>query len=309
MSGTPVRAAPLNSERICSYFAKSAVSELINFILLKMFQSLQKISGLPIAFNPITCAIDWSEGVEVGETKTRTLAEMKEYLNDKNAAAKTDPIYYMHRGVARTADRDKIKENRLRFDITVIPPGSFDGGKKEFFRTAGHYHEKKTGTDIAYPEIYEVLSGRAYWLLQRPKAGHPEEIAEIYAVEAGPGEKAVMLPGFGHIAVNAYNEALVISDWNGLQTVSDYAPYKSLRGSAYLMVEGSLPGTIEFEKNANYGKVPEIKKLRPKEVPELGIYFSRPLYSSVEDIKKLDYLRSPENFLDYLTVEKCFRPL
>lgn len=274
-----------------------------------MFQSLQKISGLPIAFNPVTGAMDWSGGVEVGETKTRTLAEMREYLNDKNAAAKIDPIYHMYRDVARRAERDKIKENHLRFDITVIPPGCFGGNKKEFFRTAGHYHEKKPGTDVAYPEIYEVLSGHAYWLLQRAKAGHPEKIAEIYAVEAGPGEKAVMLPGFGHITVNAASETLVITDWNDARTVSDYAPYKSLRGSAYLMVEGSALGTIEFEKNANYADVPEIKKLKPREVPELGIYFSRPLYSSVEDIEKLDYLRSPENFLDCLTVEKCFRPL
>jgi len=37
----------------------------------------------------------------------------------------------------------------------------------EFVKTAGHYHPLIEGTGYTYPEIYEVLSGVAHYLLQK----------------------------------------------------------------------------------------------------------------------------------------------
>lgn len=273
-----------------------------------MIIALQEKAGLGIALDSQTYAIKWSEGISAGETKPRTFAEMKEYIREPAARPTRDPLYFMHRDVAHSKDRDEIRARHLRYDITVIPPGCFVGERREFMRTAGHYHSLKPGTKATYPEVYEVISGRAYWLLQRPYAAGPERLEEIYAIEGGPGEKALILPGFGHLTINVSNIPLVLANWIDARCASDYGPYRRLRGGGYWLLEGSSPATVEFEKNANYASVAELKKLRPKEITEWELIESQPLYSLVDRITKLGFLNSPENYADILTLEKCYRP-
>ena len=37
----------------------------------------------------------------------------------------------------------------------------------EYVKTVGHYHPPVPGTDVSYPEIYQVLDGSATYLLQK----------------------------------------------------------------------------------------------------------------------------------------------
>lgn len=272
-----------------------------------MLQSLERQSGLPIAFDPTTNTIRWPSGIRVEQTSVRTAREMKEYTADPAATASQDTIYTVYRNLARSEDAAAIDTSGLRYDITVIPPGFFTGRSREFFRTAGHYHVP--ATSIEYPEVYEVLSGHAYWLIQRPRPGAPSDLEEIYAIEAVAGEKALMPPGFGHITVNAYSEPLVTANWIGKSTRYDYQPYRELRGGGYWLLESSSPETIEFENNANYHTVPELKKLRPRELPAFGLTRSRPLYTLATDPQHLRFLISPDEFRAALAVEQCYRVL
>lgn len=272
-----------------------------------MLQSIEHQSGLPIAFDPSANAIHWSEGVQAGEPRVRTLEEMRDYISEPDAQALTNTIYTVHRNVARHEDSGRIAAAGLRYDITVIPPGSFAGRKKEFFRTAGHYHPLAPGGEIAYPEVYEVLIGRAYWLLQRPDAGNPAMLEEVYLVEAGPGEKAVMPPGFGHLSINVRAEPLVLANWIADSFAYDYAPYRRARGGGYWALEGETPDTVEFELNTNYARVAELKKLRPREAPSLGLLRSQPLYGLADNLEKLRFLSDPRPFAGLLAVDKCYR--
>ena len=281
-----------------------------------MLTSLERQSGLPMAFDPAANAIHWPAGVSVGRTSARSAEEMREYIREPGAHADQVTIYTVWREVARSDDKGRIRAAHLRYDITVIPPGHFAGECGEYFRTAGHYHPLKPGTAVAYPEVFEVIAGRAYWLIQRPArpAGGPSEndpaaLEEIYAVEAGPGQKAVMLPGFGHISVNAFAEPLVMANWISDTFAYDYEPFRTLRGGGYWLVAGEVPETIEFERNPNYRAVPELKKLRPAEVPELGLLRSRPLYALAQHLEHLQFLNEPEKFRDILTIEHCYRIL
>lgn len=273
-----------------------------------MLQSLERQSGLPIAFDPGAAAIHRSPSVVGGEENVRTAAEMREYVSEPSAHPTRETVYAVYRNLARPPDASAIAQAKLRYDITVIKPGFFIGERKEFFRTAGHYHPVKAETGIAYPEVYEVISGRAYWLLQRPHAQDRARLEEIYLVEAGPGEKAVMLPGFGHISVNVHSEPLILSNWINDTFRYDYEPYQRFRGGGYWVVERALD-LIEFEKNPHYREVPELTKLRPREVPEFGLLKSRPAYSLASELAKLRFLSAPEEFLSLLTLEKCYRPL
>lgn len=274
-----------------------------------MLQSLERQSGLPIAFDPLTDTIRWNAGLHVEATTARTFADMKTYIAEPDAIATRDPIYTVYRNIRRTGDAAKIDAAELRYDITVIPPGYFTGSEKEFFRTAGHYHASLPGHDFTYPEVYEVISGRAYWLIQRPNRDDPKTLEEIYIVEAEPGEKVIIPPNFGHISINASSEPLVLSNWIAGGFAYDYQPYRELRGGGSRVIEGSVPDTIEFEPNRQYRYVPDIRKLRPKAVAEFGLVRSTPAYALVNDLTRLRFLRTPYEFRKLLTIDSCYYPV
>ncbi len=293
-----------------------------------MVVSLEKISGLPITFDPQMLELSWDDSVIVGEVSERPFDEMKKFIRAEAARPTGDPIYVVWRRVSRKADVTRIQNEKLRYDLTMIPPGAFlppnshgpvriaEGRRPEagyshaeFFRTAGHYHKRKTGHALPLPEVYEVLYGRAYWIIQRAHPGDPARLEEVYAVEAGPGEKAVMLPGFGHISVNAFSEPLLMANWIDDTFAYDYEPYERFRGGGYWVGEGLLPETIEFEKNTNYASVPELKKLRPNELPAFGLLRSQPTYALVSALAHLRFLSAPEEFTHTLTLDRCYRPV
>ncbi len=281
-----------------------------------MLQSIEHQSGLPIAFDPAANAIHWPEGVSAANRSVRSAAEMQEYLGEPDAKPTQDAIYTVYRGIARQGDAPRITAAGLRYDITVIPAGYFVGKDKEFFRTAGHYHalappgpapRGPAGSGMARPEVYEVISGRAYWLIQQAESGNPSALAAIFLIEAGPGEKALMPPGFGHISINARSEPLILANWIAADIQYDYEPYRRFRGGGYRVIEGETANTIAFEPNRRYERVPELIKLRPAEVPELGLIRSRPLYTLAETPEALGFLKHPEPFAEALAVDRVYR--
>jgi len=69
----------------------------------------------------------------------RKLEELKEVVLDKNFLATADmdaELYYMFRAVSKDeADEREIKNNGLRYDITIIPPNKLG---LEFVKTASY---------------------------------------------------------------------------------------------------------------------------------------------------------------------------
>lgn len=273
-----------------------------------MFQSIERRAGLPLAIDPATGTLHLPETVSAGGTSHRSLAEMREFIRDATARADRDPIYTVYRALAHRGDEAAIRSSGLRYDITIIMPGAFAGERREFFHTAGHYHAPPAGqAGGALPEIYEVIAGRAYWLIQRPQPDDPAALEEVYIIEAGPGEKAVMPPGFGHISVNALAEPLVLANWIGESVAYDYAPYRRFHGGGYRLLEADGGAAIEFEKNPGYAIVPELVKLRPQELPAFGLFRSHPLYGLAHDPGRLRFLIGPDDFREALTVAGCYR--
>ena len=77
----------------------------------------------------------------------RRRQDMYEVLYDRQSA-EIEELYYMYREVALAHDCDLIRQKGLRYDITVIVPGTLGG---EYVKTAGHYHPEKPGTGLTYP--------------------------------------------------------------------------------------------------------------------------------------------------------------
>lgn len=218
----------------------------------------------------------------------RKLDDMKEVIYDKKWLETTEvtDLYYMYRDLFYSnRDHSLIQENDLRYDITIIPP--FNMGL-EYVKTAGHYHPLIKGTDYTYPEVYEVLSGVAHYLLQKAENA---KITDIILVEAKEGDKVIIPPNYGHVTINPSNKELKMANWVSNQFSSIYEPYRDFRGAAYFELnDGSLT------QNNNYKDLPQIRHLKPTNISELGYYKNKEMYALIHDPEKLEYLNQPQEY-------------
>ncbi len=223
----------------------------------------------------------------------RHLFDMKEVIFDKEWLEKQENIelYYMYRGLGLTNnDKQKIESARLRYDITVIPPLTLG---KEFNKTAGHYHGDTT-KGISYPEIYEVLEGEAYYLMQ--SIIKDDSVNDTYFVHAIAGDKVIIPPNYGHFTINASNKNLVMANWVCLDCISDYDKVKEKRGACYYAVLKNKIDEKNWIPNKNYFNIPELRKLNPTDFHELGLEKDKEMYKLVDDLEKLNFLVQPEKY-------------
>lgn len=218
----------------------------------------------------------------------RKLKDMKDVIYDEKWLKTTEitDLYYMYRDLYYSnRDHSLIKENDLRYDITIIPPSKLGS---EYVKTAGHYHPLIKRTDYTYPEVYEVLSGVAHYLLQKAENSN---VTDVILVEAKEGDKVIVPPNYGHVTINPSNKELKMANWVSNQFLSIYDPYREFRGAAYFeLSNGSLI------KNENYENLPEIRQLKPTNIRELGYYKNKEMYGLIHDPEKLEYLNKPQDF-------------
>lgn len=222
------------------------------------------------------------------EPDIRKLGDMREVIYDKNWLQTTEDkdLYYMYRDLyISKRDHTLIKENDLRYDITIIPPSNLG---LEYVKTAGHYHPQIDGTAYTYPEVYEVLSGEAHYLLQKYENS---KVTDVVLVKAKEGDKVIVPPNYGHVTINPSNKELKMANWVSNQFSSIYEPYRECEGAVYFeLTDGSLI------KNENYGNLPEIRHLKPTNLKELGFYRNKEMYGLIRDQEKLQYLNYPHEY-------------
>ena len=135
-------------------------------------------------------------------------------------------MYYMYRNV--------YKEAGMRFDITVMPSKPVGD---ECSKTHGHYHPKSED-GLAYPELYQVLHGRAEFILQKKNKNGSVDAALVSAKER---EVVLLPPGYGHVSVNSGDDVLVLSNLVYDRFDSLYQDYETNRGAAYYYLkEGEI---------------------------------------------------------------------
>ena len=211
----------------------------------------------------------------------RIVEDLRDVLADPGCTC-TGPAYYMYRDVARSAqDHDWLTEQRLRFDVTVIPPREICG---EFIKTKGHYHpDNPSGT--GYPEIYEVLAGEANYLLQNRDCSH------VVMVAACAGDIVIVPPGYGHVTINPSKTAVLqMANIVSSQFTSDYRPYEVQRGAAFFaMAAGG------FVPNPAYPEYLRLRYVKERCPADAGNTITGPLYHLIEKRAEiLEFLNSPE---------------
>lgn len=249
---------------------------------------LEKTSGLPLRADGEGNLI-FGGGLLAVTPDIRYRQDMQEVLCESEALG-PEELYYMYRGVCRDTDRELLRKYGLRYDVTVLRPGTVGD---EYIKTAGHYHPLKPGTEFTYPEVYEVLSGRAHYLLQTEQ---DEDGVETVLVEATAGDKVLIPPGYGHITINPGPGFLVMSNWVAEGFASVYGPIKELGGGAYFeLVSDGEEGL--FVVNPRYQPTPRLSARQVIDLPEYGLVSGRPMYLAfLEAPEKFTYLTNPEHY-------------
>jgi len=216
-----------------------------------------------------------------GKSYTKTIKELApvlyEYCDEPERA-----VYGVLRG-------EVDKKLGVRYDETTIFPGLLG---LELPKTFGHYHPKNS-SGIGFPELYKVLEGRVWYLIQKPNEKNLKVIEEVYLVEASKDEEIAIPSGFGHVSVNPENKKAKMANWSAVFE-NDYQVYESLHGACYYLLE-SKDGSIDIIKNSYYEMVPELIKVKPKKLPG--------------ELKNLEFLTKPEKYLNLITLENCFEKI
>lgn len=251
-------------------------------------KNLAKTSGLPISLNTQKSRLVLGAGLTKVTPAVRYLKEMKEVLASKDISSPSE-LYYMYRGLRKIKDEAAIRGNKLRYDVTIIRHQRLG---LEFMKTAGHYHPGYFG------ELYEVLSGEGWCLLQKKDSKNFRIIEDVILVKARAGDKIVIPPYYGHILINIGKECLVTSNWVSAEFSSEYELYKKSGGAAYFVFEDNLGE--RFEVNSYYQKVPKIRVAKPaRKIAKFGLKAGEPMYPLLyKEVKKLDFLNNPLKY-DY----------
>jgi len=216
----------------------------------------------------------------------RRLEELEDVLLDRNFFAQADKgiiLYYMFRDVHREADETLFRRNRIRYDVTIIPPRTLG---QEFTKTAGHYHPE-ANKGLSYTELYEVLHGEAHYLLQKAEN---ERIVDVLLVEARKGDKVVIPPNYGHVTINPSEKTLIMTNLVSSDFESLYEPYRKHKGAAYFELKDDT-----FKKNESYQALPPLRRIRAEKRKQFPA--DRDIYALfVENPDLFKFLNEPEEY-------------
>lgn len=219
---------------------------------------LTGVSGLPIGIDQETGQlIDLDGSVFWDGPGQRKFGDLRAVVAVPEAvdAVADQTAYFTYRDV-RLASETGLAANGLRYDVTVTLPGALGG---EHIKTAGHYHALDAN-GVSWPEIYDVLSGEAAFVLQKAEgdpSGDPAVTRGIVVV-AGPGDRLVIPPDFGHVTVNIGSTPLVVADLVATASNNHYQGYATRQGGAVrVMAVPDEADAFEAEWNPAYPEVDE----------------------------------------------------
>ena len=251
-------------------------------------KNLEDKIGLPVLLHDDN-RLEFGEGVEHDKMSVRKFSDLAPVTADKSLELSNEPAYNMYRNVLKVLDSEKISQNHIRFDLTVLPPAKLGD---EFVKTFGHDHPKKEGTQIAYPELYFAIVGQIRFIIQN------SEKNDVATVVVKEGEAIIIPPNYGHVMVNESENVAVMADWISGEFESDYSHFENKRGAAYYFKTDK-----NFVKNKNYPDMNEIRELKSASD---NILEGELPYNYIDEAEKLDFLNNPENYQRELNTENIF---
>ncbi len=250
--------------------------------------SLAEYAGIDIEW-AANGTLRFAPDLVIDETFSRPRGRLRSVALEPDACEPADQIqYWMYNGIARQQDRPSLAATGLRYELTLMFPRALG---RERAKTLGHLHSGPPASALNYPEICEVLHGKAYFVFQTMDI--PHRSAPFCAViEVNAGEKVIIPPNLHHLTINAGDEPLLFSDVIPLAVKGIYQPLADMHGAAYLYTSDS-----GWVKNLFYTQVGVLERWQVTEYPSLKLTADRPLYRTfLENPVYLSWLLEPGAF-------------
>ena len=248
-------------------------------------------SGLDIRFAKDKLDFSYASGMFGPKLEYRSLDSIRRSLRDPNSTG-PDPVYAIAMDVGRAEDLTELKKRMLLFGIVTYAEGKLG---YEPVRSQGHVHAISPHCGWSTPELFEIWQGRAI-IYGQEKSG--DEPGRCTAVEAGPGNKVVIPPGWAHYVVNAdVNSRLIFGAWCDRQYGFDYTEMRAHHGLAWFpLVEDG--GTIRWEPNPRYS-FSKLAIRKARDYPELDIPSALPVYECFRRApESVQWVSDPARFED-----------
>jgi glucose-6-phosphate isomerase len=230
--------------------------------------------GLDIQFLADTMDFRYGTGVFGPRPEYRSLDAIRTSLRDPNCAG-PDPVYSIAMDVGRLENRNELQKRLLLFGVVIYASGRLGD---EPVRSQGHVHAISPHCGWSTPELFEIWQGRAIVYCQGKSGDDP---GRCIAIEAGPGERVVMPPGWAHYVANADpNSKLIFGAWCDRKYGFDYTQMRAHRGLAWFPLIASNGG-LTWERNPNYS-VSNLRYREAREYPELGLSSEMPIYEHLQ---------------------------
>ena len=250
--------------------------------------------GLPVTLLDNN-KLEFGEEIDLDKMSERSMADLAVVAKDSNLTLGDEAAYSMYRNVHRKGDEQLLTSHNQRFDLTVIPAGNLGG---EYIKTSGHYHPKKEGTEVEFPELYYVVSGQATYLMQ--KHSQSGVIEDVILARVKAGEAIMMPPSYGHVTINEIGETLVMANWVEANFSSIYGDFEQKRGGAYYVLNKQ-----SVIINKQYGDLPDLREAQSNPVC-LNELKNLPIYEYSNEIERLELLANPEKYSSDFDLSKLF---
>lgn len=257
---------------ICAFHAKTR-SVLID---------LATRAGFQVRLDPEALTLEFGPGITTAPVVVRRLDEVRPLLREPEATG-PDHLYTIYMDIRIPGVCDLLRANGLGYGAVVYNHGALG---KEALRSQGHVHSVALDTGLGYSELYEFWHGHGLVYMQ--DAATPD-VTDVIVVEASPGDKVAIPPGWAHATVNLGDGPLAFGAVYALDARLLYDPLRQLQGTAhYVLVDGSL------EPNPRYRSPPKARRCAPHRLPEVGVESGRPALAG--DVARLAFVSRPERY-------------
>ena len=252
---------------------------------------LAKTCGLPVQLDEVSHVLVLDPSIMGEPAEERQLEELRPVLHDQTLQQPTR-LYTLYNDVGTREDRDQPLRIGLRYDLAIMPALLLG---RECVKTIGHYHSACPKTSARYAEVYEVVHGRARFLLQKQDADDAGIVEDVLWLDAGKGDRLVMPPDYAHVTVNPGPKALVLANLVARACEADYSRIVEMSGFSYFCVQSGT-GT-RLVRNAAYRRVPPIKEASATGLSVFGIRSDQPIYASaLSQPDRFRFLVEPHRF-------------
>lgn len=232
-----------------------------------------------------TLTLEFGPGITTAPVTVRCLDDVRPMLRDAGSEG-PEHLYTIYMDIQAPGVTDALAGRGLGYGAVVCNHGTVG---RELLRSQGHVHSVPPETGVGYSELYEFWHGTGLVYMQ---SSVEAEVDDVIVVEAGPGDKVAIPPGWAHTTINAGNEPMVFGAVYAPAAELLYEPLRRLQGTAhYVLADGAL------EPNPAYQRVPGARRQAAHSFPEQGIEPGRPaLVALAGDESRLDFVSRPEAY-------------